>query len=306
MKKKNVVIGTIGAVAAASATYLAAGRIAIEKVCTRCKKEKVGLKHPISEDDKQWLDHQTFIDMEITSYDGLKLEGQFLPYPDSNKLVICVHGFHSYHYREFAYYIRFYHELGYNILLPDNRAHGQSEGHYIGFGWLDRLDILEWIKKMEEYFHNEPMSIVLHGISMGGATVLMVSGEELSDNVKAIVADCSYTSAYDEFKYYLKNKGCPPFLLLPSATLLSKKTVGYNFKQASAVNQVKKSKTPTLFIHGNQDHFVPTYMALELYNACQAEKKLLIVNDAAHGESYYKEKKLVQSNITHFLEKYVD
>ena len=85
---------------------------------------------------------------------------------------------------------------------------------------------------MEEYFHNEPMSIVLHGISMGGATVLMVSGEELSDNVKAIVADCSYTSAYDEFKYYLKNKGCPPFLLLPSATLLSKKTVGYNFKQA--------------------------------------------------------------------------
>ena len=192
--------------------------------------------------------------------------------------MICVHGFHSYHYREFAYYIRFYHELGYNILLPDNRAHGQSEGHYIGFGWLDRLDILEWIKKMEEYFHNEPMSIVLHGISMGGATVLMVSGEELSDNVKAIVADCSYTSAYDEFKYYLKNKGCPPFLLLPSATLLSKKTVGYNFKQASAVNQVKKSKTPTLFIHGNQDHFVPTYMALELYNACQAEKKLLIVN----------------------------
>ena len=100
MKKKNVVIGTIGAVAAASATYLAAGRIAIEKVCTRCKKEKVGLKHPISEDDKQWLDHQTFIDMEITSYDGLKLEGQFLPYPDSNKLVICVHGFHSYHYRD--------------------------------------------------------------------------------------------------------------------------------------------------------------------------------------------------------------
>ena len=88
MKKKNVVIGTIGAAAAASATYLAAGRIAIEKVCTRRKEEKVGLKHPMSEDDKQWLDHQTFIDMEITSYDGLKLEGQFLPYPDSNKLVI--------------------------------------------------------------------------------------------------------------------------------------------------------------------------------------------------------------------------
>ena len=136
MKKKNVVIGTIGAAAAASATYLAAGRIAIEKVCTRRKKEKVGLKHPMSEDDKQWLDHQTFIDMEITSYDGLKLEGQFLPYPDSNKLVICVHGFHSYHYREFAYYIRFYHELGYNILLPDNNValgSNKNGGHPLFF-----------------------------------------------------------------------------------------------------------------------------------------------------------------------------
>ncbi len=81
-------------------------------------------------------------------------------------------------------------------------------------------------------------------------------------------------------------------LITPSATLLSKKTVGYNFKQAKVVNQVKKSKTPTLFIHGNQDHFVPTYMALELYNACQAEKKLLIVNDAAHGESIIKRRNL--------------
>lgn len=92
MKKKNVVIGTIGAAAAASATYLAAGRIADRKVCTRRKKRKSWIKTPMSEDDKQWLDHRHLLIWKITSYDGLKLEGQFLPYPDSNKLVICVHG----------------------------------------------------------------------------------------------------------------------------------------------------------------------------------------------------------------------
>lgn len=305
MKKKNIMIGAITAISAA-ATYMTAGRIAIEEVCKRPKKQKKGLKHPMKESDKEWLERQKFIDMEITSFDGLKLEGQYLPYPHSDKVVICVHGFRSNHYREFAYYIRFYHELGYNILLPDNRAHGHSEGSYIGFGWLDRLDLLEWIKKIEKYFQHDPITIVLHGISMGGATVLMTSGEELSENVKAIIADCSYTSAYDEFKYYLRNKHVPSFLLLPSATLLSKKVVGYNFKEASALEQVKKSKTPTLFIHGNQDHFVPTHMALELYNACQAEKKLLIVNDAAHAESYHKEKELVENNIKTFLEKYVN
>ena len=306
MKKKNMILGILGTATALSASYFAAGRIAIEKVCKRPKKGKKGLKHHIEETDKEWLDHQRFLDMETISYDGLKLKAQYLPYPKSDKVVICVHGFRSNHYREFAYYIRFYHELGYNILLPDNRAHGQSEGHYIGFGWLDRLDLLEWIKKIEKYFQNDPISIVLHGISMGGATVLMASGEHLSENVKAIIADCSYTSAYDEFKYFLHNKHVPSFLLLPSATLLSKKVVGYNFKEASALNQVKKSQTPTLFIHGNQDHFVPTHMALELYNACQAEKKLLIVNDAAHAESYHKEKNLVENNIKDFLKKYVD
>ena len=206
--------------------------------------------------------------------------------------------------KEYAYYIKFYHDLGFNILLPDNRAHGESEGTYIGFGWLDRLDCIQWIYKMKEYF-NKDLQIVLHGISMGSATVLMASGEELPSDVKCIISDCGFTSVLEEFEHELKLAHIPPALILPTATLLSKKRVGYSFKEASTIDQVKKSKTPTLFIHGDQDDFVPTYMVYDLYNACGADKDLLIVEGAGHAQSYLVAQELCEKTIIDFMNQYI-
>ena len=122
---------------------------------------------------------------------------------------------------------------------------------------------------------------------MGSATVLMASGEKLPDDVKCIISDCGFTSVLDELAHNLKQSHIPPAIILPTATLLSKKRIGYSFKEASTIEQVKKSKTPTLFIHGDQDDFVPTYMVYDLYNACAADKDLLIVEGAKHAQSYY-------------------
>ena len=205
---------------------------------------------------------------------------------------------------EYAYYIKFYHDLGFHILLPDNRAHGESEGQYIGFGWLDRLDCIQWIHQVKDYFHKD-LQIVLHGISMGSATVLMASGEELPSDVKCIISDCGFTSVLDEFKHELHQRHIPASLVLPTATLLSKKRVGYSFKEASTIEQVKKSKTPTLFIHGDRDNFVPTYMVYDLYNACSADKDLLIVEGAGHAQSYLVDPKLCESTIIEFMNKYI-
>lgn len=218
--------------------------------------------------------------------------------------MIAIHGYHSNNLREYANYLKFYHELGFHILLPDNRAHGESEGKYIGFGWLDRLDCIQWIYEMKESFQ-EPLQIVLHGISMGSATVLMASGEELPEDVKCIISDCGFTSAYEEIKHTMKYTKVPS-IILPTATLLSKKRIGYSFKEASTIEQVKKSITPTLFIHGDQDNFVPTYMALDLYNACSAEKDLLIVEGAKHAQSYLVNKDLCEKTIIDFMMNYIE
>ena len=140
---------------------------------------------------------------------------------------------------------------------------------------------------------------------MGSATVLMASGEELPSDVKCIISDCGFTSVLDEMKHELRDSHITKNIILPTATLISKARVGFNFKEASTINQVKKSKTPTLFIHGDQDDFVPTYMVYELYNACAAPKDLLIVEGAKHAESFYVNKDLYESTITEFMSHYV-
>lgn len=283
--------------------YLLTGILSIDYACKRKERnEKDPNKGNI------WLKHQVFENYEIQSIDGLCLKGKFLRAkdPNSQKLLLAVHGYQSYNLREYGDYLEFYHNLGFHILMPDNRAHGESEGKYIGFGWQDRIDIKEWIKKAKKILNND-IEIVLQGISMGSSTVLMLSGDkDLDKSVKCIIADCGYTSANEEFKYTLKKKKMPYHIMLSSANLISKKKVGYKFKDASAINQVKKSNTPILFIHGDQDTFVPTYMVYQLYDNCQAPKDLLIVEGAKHAESYQTNKQLYESKIVEFITEYLD
>lgn len=303
MKKKTLATAAI-------LTGAMVGFVSVTAIDLACKKRAPKKKKddsvdPHIEKNLPWLKQQHFENLEITSHDGLKLKAKLLKSNlDTDKVLIAVHGYRSYNLKEYAYYIKFYHDLGFHILMPDNRAHGESEGTYIGFGWLDRLDCIQWIHKMKEYFDKD-LQIVLHGISMGSATVLMASGEELPSDVKCIISDCGFTSVLDEFEHELKQAHIPPALILPTATLLSKKRVGYSFKEASTINQVKKSKTPTLFIHGDQDDFVPTYMVYDLYNACAADKDLLIVEGAKHAQSYLVNQELCEKTIIEFMSQYV-
>src|SRR5699024_10486356 len=151
----------------------------------------------------EWRDRQTFQEMEIISFDELKLRGYFLEAKEeTNKVVMFAHGYLG-HGKDMALFGEYYYEqLGYNIFTADARGHGTSEGDYIGFGWHDRLDYLRWIDEVIDQVGSDA-EIVLHGLSMGAATVLMVSGEELPSQVKAVVADSPYTSAYDLFAYQM-------------------------------------------------------------------------------------------------------
>ena len=181
-------------------------------------------------------------------------------------------------------YAQWYYENGYHVLSPHMRAHGDSEGAYIGMGWLDRKDMLRWIRTI---ITQDPQAqIVLHGVSMGAATVMMTSGETLPDNVKAIIEDCGYTSVWDIFSSELHVRfGLPDFPIMHVSNLVSSFKAGYSWKDASALGQVKKSRTPMLFIHGDADDFVPTDMVYPLYESATCEKQLLIVSGAGHAQS---------------------
>lgn len=255
---------------------------------------------------KTWFDGTNYEDVEITSNDGLKLHGYFLrANKPTNKTAIVVHGYSS-NAKEMSSYGKFYYEtLGYNILMADNRGHGQSEGDYIGFGWPDRIDYLKWIDYIIENVGSDSQ-IIMHGVSMGGSTVLMTSGEELPTNVKAIISDCAYTSVKDELSYQMKRMyDLPSFPLVESTSLLTKIKNGYFFEEASALKQVAKSKTPILFIHGDKDTFVPYEMVYKLYDACSSEKDIFIVPNADHATAYKVDPKGYEKKITYFIGKYI-
>jgi len=142
---------------------------------------------------------------------------------------------------------------------------------------------------------------------MGSATVLMTSGENLPKQVKAVIADCGYTSAKDILTYQLKRMyHLPSFPIIQSTSLLTKIRAGYFFEEASALEQVKKTKLPIFFIHGDSDTFVPVKMVYDLYEAANGEKELYIVPNAEHGNAYDAEPNVYEDKVTHFLKKYID
>ena len=234
--------------------------------------------------------------------DSFRLHGKLFKNPGTKYALVC-HGYTS-KAKHMTGFVNKFHSLGYNVLAVDARAHGDSEGTKIGMGWVERFDVIEWINYIISL---EPdAQIILHGVSMGASTVLMASGEELPKNVKAIIADCGYTSEWDEFRQEADVLHIPWFPVLNASSAISKVRDGYDFKQASAVEQVKKSHTPTLFIHGSEDELVPYGMLNELYSAANCEKEILTIQGAGHALSSSVAPELYWNTVEKFLEKHLD
>lgn len=242
-------------------------------------------------------------EISIQSEDGLRLYANYFPGKDPRKVVICFHGYTSQGLSDFIGLSDYYLERGYGMLLPDARAHGKSEGEYIGFGCLDRKDALCWINWIIEEC-GEEVQILLHGISMGGATVLMTSGLQLPQQVKGIVSDCGFTSPKDVFTHVLHSMyHLPAFPLMPIADWINRKKAGYGMDECNAAREVRKAKVPILLIHGDKDTFVPYQMCEEIYKNCASQKTKLIVKGAAHAESYYKDREAYEQALNQLIEK---
>ena len=244
---------------------------------------------PFMHERSDWMMAQPHEDVWIRSKDGLKLHGTYFPGNGGTKAVICFHGYTSKGLNDYGSLSYYYLNHGFRMLLIDERAHGDSEGTYIGFGTMDRLDGLEWVRWMIEKTGDDAQ-ILLHGNSMGGATVCMMGGMDLPRQVKGIVSDCAFTSARDVFTHVLHSMyHLPAFPMIQIADRVNRKKAGYGLDDCNAAREVRKAKVPFLFIHGDEDIFVPCWMCEEIYKNCASPKTKLIVKGAGHGESYYKD-----------------
>lgn len=245
---------------------------------------------PVIEEKKQQMLFRPHEDVWIRSRDGLLLHGTFFPGEgDRSRMVICFHGYTSQGTSDFIGLSGYYLKRGFQMLLVDERAHGKSEGKYIGFGCLDRQDALQWIDWAVKQ-SGEDVRLLLHGISMGGATVLMTSGLELPPQVRGIVSDCAFTSPKYVFRHVLHTMyHIPAFPLLNIADRINRRQAGYGLDECNAAREVRKTRIPVLLIHGDEDTFVPCSMCTEIYENCaSSDKTRLIIKGAGHAESYYK------------------
>ena len=217
----------------------------------------------------------------IKSHDNLNLKAQYIKQENSHLWAIMIHGYKADNESMMAFGKRYY-DQGYNVLLPNNRAHGTSED-YIGMGWLDKDDIASWVKWIVD--QDKDAKIILHGVSMGGATTMNVAGDNLN-HIVGYIEDCGYTSAWDIFASELdKQFSLPTFPILDLANMMANFHAGYDFKDASSLKQVEKSKQPILFIHGGKDDFVLSEMVYKVYEAAKCEKDIYVVKQAGHAES---------------------
>ena len=254
--------------------------------------------------DRDWLKATPQQDVYVQSRDGLRLHAYLLPQGDLSRFVIVCHGYRA-HAASTAHYARHFYEAGASLLLPDARAHGESEGGSIGMGWPERLDVLDWITELNRRYGNP--RIALFGVSMGGATVLNAAREALPEKVKCIVSDCAYVSLKDEFLHQLRS-----FYHLPGAFLYLSDPVCrllalYSpLRDGDGCAQLERCKRPVLLIHGGADDFVPPEMLDRAWNAIPGPKERLIVPGAGHAESAIAAPQLYWETVDAFWKKYAD
>ncbi len=239
----------------------------------------------------------------ITADGGVTLAALSYRQPaESGKWALIMHGYTSCK-ENMLPYARAYYDRGFSVIVPDQRAHGESGGEYCGMGWPERLDVIRWA----EYIADEApdTELTVHGISMGAASVVMAAGEGLPDNVNTIISDCAFTDVESIMRHQLSSKvDDSAELLCFGGSFVTKLRTGSGWREASALKMAERSSVPTLFIHGGADTFVPTEMVYELYNAAGCEKGILVVPEAVHAQSMYKDTEKYWTAVFEFIAKH--
>lgn len=255
---------------------------------------------------QEWISKQNNERITMKSARNQELVA-YLTYPEkeSDVFVLFAHGYHADHTGDSANFLRYYVEKGYNFLAVDHVASGESEGLFVGFDYFESTDCLKWIDYLIERFGKD-IKIIIHGVSMGGATVCKMV-ENVPSQVKLAISDCPYTSAIDQFDATARGVGVPRTKeLLVIFNAMNKVLAKYDLYDTDVRNSVINARIPMLFVHGEADDFVPTRMGKELYELCGSEKELFLVPNAKHAESIRVDEAGYHAKLDEFISKHME
>lgn len=266
------------------------------------KKTSYGKYYDFIVRSDKWLKDHCAQDVYINSHDGLNLHGLWIPVTNPRGTVLFAHGYRSTMLVDFGLAFDFYHKHGMNLLIPEQRAHGRSEGRYITFGVKESLDMQCWVD-----YHNQQLStvpVILSGLSMGASTMLFLADKDLPENVKGIIADCGFTSPKEILSSVFKRViHLPETPTLWVTDILARLFAGFHLNEQDTRRSLSKSRLPVFMVHGTNDGFVPCEMTESGYAACVGDKQILLVDGADHGVSFLVAKEKYTAMITDFLDK---
>ncbi len=261
--------------------------------------------HQAAVDSARWLREHRAQDVSILSAEGLRLWGKWIPAENAKGTVLMAHGYRSTMLIDCHLGFELFHRLGLNILAPQQRCHGQSGGKYITFGVRESEDMERWIEHLNAEF--QPGPIVLFGISMGASTMLYLADRALPSNVKAIIADCGFTSPADIIAVVYKSvTHLPAGPVLRTASVWARIFAGFSLWECDSRKALKDSRLPVLLVHGRADSFVPCRMSQAAYDACTGPMELLLVENAEHGLSFVADGLAYTASVIEFLNKYAE
>lgn len=287
-----------GITAAVTSFILAASYVCFRIVFFVSKKQKKAVREtlipegelyePYHEDMLRWINEARKLPQEeftITSFDGLKLYGRYFECEKNAPIELMFHGYRGSAERDLSGGVQRCFKLGRNVLIVDQRTSCNSEGNVISFGVNESKDCVSWIDFMIRHFGPD-VKIILTGISMGASTVLMAAGRELPPNVIGVLADCGYSSAKEIIKKCARQMHLPANLVYPFIKLGAKIYGHFDLEEYSPMEAMKTCKLPVIFVHGEDDDFVPCEMSKATYEACKSPKRIFTVPGAGHGIVY--------------------
>lgn len=250
----------------------------------------------------RFLKEHNATDIYVNSYDGLKLHGLWIPAENPKGTILLAHGYRSTKLVDFGLVFPIYHDFGMNVLVPDQRAHGKSEGKYITFGVKESRDMQSWIAYHNQNFGEFPL--ILSGLSMGASTMLYLADENLPKNVKGIIADCGFTSPKEILSSVFRGvTHLPAHPSLWITGLLTRLFAGFGLNEKDSRRTLQNNRLPILMVHGTDDDFVPCDMTRQAFSVCTGPKELILVENADHGTSFLVDTATYTAKVFDFLNK---
>lgn len=249
--------------------------------------------------DEQYKQYKQPVEIES---DGFHLVGEYFDFGEKKSVIIIAGRMESLLYS--YYFAEPYRQLGYNVLVIDNRSHGLSEGKYLSLGFKEYRDILRWGELLHDKFRQE--SIVLHGICIGSSAALFaLCAPECPDYFRAMVAEGMFTTFRDTFVNHMIDGNHPVYPATPFVMAYIRLFGGADVVHDGPIVRITQLKKPILFLHSKEDVFSLPEEVQRVYDKCTSDKELVWFDKGAHSRVRINASEKYDDTITAFLKERV-